>query len=96
MKELFEDIKLNRSSLLFSLIFIVRRMVMVFTLIFLPSYGNFQVSIYLVSAVAMLLYAVMVRPYENAVLNRQEIVNELFILLTSYFMLAFSGWIPDD
>ena len=96
MRELFKGVKLNRPSLLYSLIFIVRRMVMVATLIFLPLDGNFQVFIYLGSAFWMLIYAISVKPYEDRVLNRQEVTNELFILLTGYFMLMFSGWIPDE
>ena len=44
----------------------------------------------------MLIYTNLVKPYENETLNKQEISNEFFILETSYFMLIFSGWIPDD
>jgi hypothetical protein len=44
----------------------------------------------------MLEYIVLVKPYENPTLNQQEFVNELCTLITSYFMLTFSGWIPDD
>ena len=44
----------------------------------------------------MVLYTTLVKPYENETLNNQEILNELFILVSSYFMLAFSEWIPDD
>ena len=44
----------------------------------------------------MLIYAIQVRPYENQTLNKQDISNEFFILVSSYFMLVFSEWIPDD
>jgi len=44
----------------------------------------------------MVFYAILVKPYKNETLNKQEILNELFILVVSYFMLVFSGWIPDD
>ena len=44
----------------------------------------------------MVLYTISVKPYENETLNKQEISNEFFILASSYFMLIFSGWIPDD
>jgi len=44
----------------------------------------------------MLIYTDLVKPYENEILNKQEISNEFFILESSYFMLVFSGWIPDD
>lgn len=96
MRELFEEFKINLPSLCFYLIFIMRRMMMVLTLIFLPNYGNFQLSIYLLSAAFMLMYATMVKPYDNPTLNRQEVTNELFILVTSYFMLTFTDWIPPE
>ena len=44
----------------------------------------------------MVLYATLVKPYKNETLNKQEISNELFIYESSYFMLVFSEWIPDD
>ena len=44
----------------------------------------------------MLIYTNLVKPYENETLNKQGISNEFFILGSSYFMLIFSGWIPDD
>jgi len=63
----------------------------------LPSdYGFYKVSIFLLSALLIVLYTILVKPYENETLNKQEILNELFILVSSYFMLAFSEWIPDD
>lgn len=65
MKELFENFKLDFASLLYYVIFTLRRMTMCATVIFLPSYGLFQISIYVVSAICMLLYAVMVKPYDN-------------------------------
>jgi len=44
----------------------------------------------------MLNYAIRVRPYEDDRLNQQEILNELFVWLTSYYMMIFSNWVPDD
>jgi len=50
MQELFDGFKLNLPSLLYYLFFILRRMIMVITLILLPDYANFQCSIYVLSA----------------------------------------------
>ncbi len=44
----------------------------------------------------MLEYIVLVKPFENPTLTKQEFMNELVTVITSYFMLIFSGWIPDD
>jgi hypothetical protein len=95
MQELFDGFKLNLPSLLYYLFFILRRMIMVITLILLPDYANFQCSIYVLSACFTLIYVIQVRPYDNEMLNTQEIINECFILVSSYFMLIFSDWIPN-
>jgi len=44
----------------------------------------------------MVLYVTKVKPYKNETLNKQEILNELFTLGSSYFMLIFSDWIPHE
>jgi len=56
-------------SLLFYLIFILRRMIMVLTLVFLTEYSNFQIMVYLVSAIGMLVYVTHFKPYENEAQN---------------------------
>ena len=50
----------------------------------------------MLSALFMVLYTTLVKPFKNETLNKQEISNEFFILVSSYFMLIFSRWIPDD
>lgn len=96
MEALFEGFKLNLPSLLYYLFFILRRMIMVATLILLPEYANFQVSIYVLSSCYTLMYAIQVKPYDNEDLNKQEVINEIFVLISSYFMLIFSDWIPNN
>jgi len=49
-----------------------------------------------VTSLATLVYAVSVKPYEDSWLNQQEITNEFFTWLTTYCMLIFSNWIPDE
>ena len=44
----------------------------------------------------MLGYTLKVRPYESDVLNRQEIINEFFTLMTAYMMCLFSDFISDE
>lgn len=68
---------------------------MILTLVLLSNHGNFQLAIYLISAFFMLQYIVQVKPYRNNQLNNQEIVNEVTILITGYFLMIFSPWISD-
>jgi len=96
VQEIFEEFKPSLWSLLFFPLFILRRMTLVFTLMFLPNYGLFQIAIHILMSFAMLIYVMEVRPYKNETLNRQEFINEAFILLTSYYMLLFTDVIPES
>jgi hypothetical protein len=94
--EIFEGFKLNLPSLLFYFFFILRRQVMVTVLIFLPTKGLFQCTVHILCSAFILIYAITYKPYENDLLNFQEICNESFTLLSGYHMLMFTDFIPDD
>ena len=83
-------------ALLFTVFFLLRRLILVLTLIYLPFYGNFQISINIMVSFVMLTYTIKYRPYYEPIMNIQEIVNETFVWLSSYWMLFFTDWIPDD
>ena len=44
----------------------------------------------------MLIYAITIRPYIDDTLNKQQIVNETFVLLSAYMIIMFSDYVPDD
>jgi hypothetical protein len=52
----FEQFKLNELSMLYYFFFIMRRQIMVITLVFLPKYGNFQLSIHVILSFISLIY----------------------------------------
>jgi len=47
------------------------------------------------SSILSILLFLEGRPMLHNSLNYIEIANEFFLLLTSYFMLIFSGWVQD-
>jgi hypothetical protein len=61
--ELFEDLRINLWSLLFYPIFIVRRMVLVFSLILLQHWGLTQIAINVIASLLLLLYGFTVKPF---------------------------------
>ena len=69
---------------------------MVISLIFTPNHGMLQISLHVTLSLFMLGYIIVVRPYENDVLNLQEMINEVFTLLTAYMMCLFSDFISDE
>ena len=46
------------------------------------------------SSVAMLMYFVLVYPFESVKLTRIETFNEIISIFICYFMMCFTDWIP--
>ena len=69
---------------------------MVITLIFTPNHGILQISLHVTLSLLTLGYTIVVRPYQSDVQNLQEILNELFTLITAYLMLLFTDFISDE
>ena len=69
---------------------------MVITLIFTPNHGILQISLHVTLSLLTLGYTIVVRPYQSDVQNLQEIVNELFTLISAYMMLLFTDLISDE
>ena len=93
---IFEQFKLNRLSMLYYFFFIMRRQIMVFTLVFMPKFGNLQLSLHIFCSFTSLVYTALVKPYVNDNQNWQEIGNEVFILLGGYHMIMFTDFVPDE
>jgi len=86
---------LNLHAMLYNLIFIVRRIILVLALIFLPDYGLFQVFLHILMSVGMLVYSFTVRPFAEPGLNAQECINETITLVTAYMMVLFTNLVPN-
>ena len=69
---------------------------MVITLIFTPNHGILQISLHVTLSLLTLGYTIVVKPYQSDVQNLQEILNELFTLITAYMMLLFTDFISDE
>lgn len=62
MKELFERQKLNFASLIYYPVFVIRRMILVLIILFLPNLQNFQIAIHILLSISMLMFMLHVRP----------------------------------
>lgn len=65
IKSVFEDFKQDLASMLYFPVFILRRMVLVATLVFLPDFVLFQIFLHILMSAAMLSYSSTVRPFEE-------------------------------
>ena len=74
-------------------IFCLKRILIAFGTIFVTQPVAANIMIYIYTSLFSLGFNVQFRPFNTPNLNRIDNMNELFILISSYFMMAFSGWI---
>jgi len=96
-KTLFEDYR-RRSlpSLLYNVVFFLRRYFMVIILIYLPLHKNLQIFAQLLSTLFVMCYIGYVEPYKEKARNTFEWFNELTVLVASYALLTFTPWVDDN
>ena len=92
MKILFEDFKEgNKSVILDSFVFFMRRAALVAILIFGHNHGFIQALLFLIVWVGVLVFKVVVRPFEKSLLNFQDIVFELILIAILGIFITFKN-----
>jgi hypothetical protein len=87
----YEEIKIDSTgALLYTPIFIARRLLFCSLLLALGDYQITQVTLLVASTAGYIIYLVKVRPYENDSMNTQSIINESFVLVTCLMLYAFA------
>ena len=79
----------RRTVLLFPLSFIVRRVIFIVAVIFVPQIA-FKVFIFNISSLLMLIYLILSKPFKSTKLHYFELFNEGVLLLQTYVILSFS------
>jgi len=88
---IYEDLRLKSdSAMLFVLLFMMRRLIISMSYVFLVDYPVFQWQICMISSVFQSLYVGLVLPYTSSVMNFVEIFNELVCLIICYFYVCMS------
>ena len=54
-------------------------------------FENAQIFVYFFASSLQLTYLIMIKPFIDDKVNRQEIMNESFILIAAYHLFGFSG-----
>jgi len=92
----YEDFKIHdKRALLYYSVFVIRRYLMALTCVFLTDHPIFQIQMYAFYTLFYLWYLVSVRPFNNELNNRLEILNEFVVLGTSYLLFIFSDFVDD-
>ena len=88
----FEGLRTDRkSSLGYPLLFVLRRILLALVAIVFLEYLFVQIIFLVVFQIAQLAYLLHVVPFEEPVLQRVEIFNEVMILFLSYALICFTG-----
>jgi len=75
--------------------FFSRRIVVAIVTIILSSTIIFQIFTINISSLLLITYYMGSKPFDHKFFSRQEIMNEFFIYLTSYFLMCFTDFISD-
>ena len=85
----------ERSSVLSSFIFLLRRLTFASILISWSQRSYFQIQAIIFKCSLVMIYTGYFRPYVLTVANNLELINDTFIILCSYFLVVFSGLVSD-
>ena len=80
----------------FTVIFFLRRFIMIAILTTLPGWKNAQINSQLFLSMMITIFTVHYLPYDYPIQNKQETVNECTVLFGSYHLFMFTNWISDE
>ena len=87
--------KKEKSALLFNVIFMGRRLGYALILIALCQHTRIQPWVIISLNLVVMMFDGIVRPFDLLFDNKFELMNESFMMVSTYFMLGFSTFIPD-
>lgn len=73
-------------------IFCLRRLLLAILIVIVKDILVLQIAAYIYSTLIMVYYLKIMQPKESIMINRLEVMNESFMLLSTYFMLVCSDW----
>ena len=85
----------NRKSMLYKIVFFLRRYSVILVLTLLPGNTLSQILTTMISTMVVIAYVSGIRPHARASINNQEIINEITVLIASYPLLIFTSWVWD-
>lgn len=80
-------------QLLCNLFFILRRLILILSAVFLSDYPSLQVMLYMALSNLNIIYLLLWRPYAEPLTQRLELFNELCVSLSGLLFLAFTDFV---
>ena len=88
-KILFEDFKANRIWILYSFVFFLQRFILIMILIYGLNHGLIQAFTYFLVWIGVLIFKILLRPYQQTILNVQEVTFELILWVIIGIFITF-------
>ena len=79
----------------FTTLFCIKRLLIAYLTIFTNEYIFIHIWVYAYTSIFFICMFIRMKPMYPSILNKIEILNESLILITSYYMLIFSGFFTD-
>lgn len=90
----YEDARTDSTlSLLYTPIFVFRRLLFASLLLSCGEFQIFQVIMMIISTASYLVYLILVKPYDDPVMNRLGVINESFVFVTAFMIFPFANQI---
>jgi hypothetical protein len=82
--------------LLFSAFYVMRRIIFALSTLYMTANPMFQIMLFQVMSLLQFLYIGIWRPFESALQNRIELMNEACVLIISVLLPGFTDFVEDD
>ena len=92
----YSEIKTDsKAALLYNVIFMLRRLLFSLIAVVMDGSPVLQVQLLIFHCILMLIYNILVQPFEEPTLNYLEIFNELCIIVAAYHLIPFTDFLDD-
>ena len=85
----------KKTALLYGVIFILRRIFMALFIIVIPSLNWLQTQLMVLLCSFVIISIGWIQPFKMKILNRLELLNEVLVLISFYYMIIYSEFVPD-
>ncbi|CDW81605.1 UNKNOWN [Stylonychia lemnae] len=94
---LYADIRTNsKLPLFFNVIYVGRRIIFAGVAIIGQNHPFFQIQALIFHCLFIIMFLIIVKPFQKSLNNYLEILNEICILGASYHLLVLTDYTPDD
>ena len=76
--------------------FIIRRVILAASFVYLGNNTSFQVMIYMSTSVLNMMFIVAFLPFKEKLLSKQEAMNEIFLLSISFHLPLLTDYVDED